>query len=127
MAYKNQNYMTNRKIKEAVDKNQKNYQPQEEEIEEEKTIKATFVVTINEEPYEGATVTIGDKSQNTNADGITIFEGLPNENATATISSDDFDDITRNIVKDEEDQTFNISITRFNYTTPTMEEEEGEW
>lgn len=32
MAYRNQNYMTNRKIKEEVDKNQKNYVAPTEEI-----------------------------------------------------------------------------------------------
>lgn len=35
MAYKNQNYMTNKKIKQEVDKNQKGYQPPEEEVVEE--------------------------------------------------------------------------------------------
>lgn len=128
MAYKNQNYMTNRKIKELVDKNQKNYQPsQEEEIVEEKNIKATFIVVLNGEPYEGATVTIGEASKITDENGKVIFEELPNEDAVATIVSDDFDEVTKNIVKDEEEQTFNINIAKFNVTTPTMEEEEGEW
>lgn len=33
-----QNYMTNRKIKEAADKNQKGYQPPEEEVKEESNV-----------------------------------------------------------------------------------------
>ena len=128
MVYKNQYYMTNRKIKEEVDKNQKDYQPEEEKEEvTETTIKATFIVTINKEGYEGATVTIGSLSKTTDQNGVAIFEGLPNENAVASITSDEFSEITRNIVKDEKEQLFNVDIVSFQVETPTMTEEEVEW
>ena len=122
MAYKNQNYMTNRKIKELVDKNQKGYQ--EDEEVEEITITAKFNVIYNSEPYQGATITIGELSKTTDKDGNAIFENLPNEEATAKIISDDFPEITKNIVKDESEQIFNINTISVQVTGPTLEETE---
>lgn len=53
MAYKNQNYMTNKKIKAAVDKNQKGYVDPEQSQEEEQIVQSNnkFDVILSENDY----------------------------------------------------------------------------
>ena len=55
MAYRNQNYMTNKKIKAAVDKNQKGYiDPDAEQQEETPQVSGTFTVILDEASYNAA-------------------------------------------------------------------------
>ena len=130
----NQNYMTNRLIKETVDKNQKNYQAPEESLGDEENIETTTA---------DITVKVVD-SLNENVEGASV---------KITKDSDDYSCTTKNVpfgvydvltkaesYEDKEQQftvqegTNNLSITlneeiQFGpgISTPTMEEEDGEF
>lgn len=88
MAYRNQNYMTNKKIKQEVDKNQKGYIPQQEESE-------TPVVTYSFKSY-------GDKAKEevlgngtlsiieTTETGFTKFKILTNDFNNSNIINQEY-------------------------------------
>ena len=140
MAYKNQNYMTNRKIKAEVDKNQKNYVPPEIEEEEEEIIETTLTVTVkndSDELIEGASVSIKKKSE-----GLTLYIGQTDSSGTyiinkidvgeynISISANDYTDSINNadltINEGKNEKTYTLNEGVLVEAPPVMEEEEGE-
>lgn len=82
MAYRNQNYMTNKLIKEAVDKNQKDYKPDDEEpngvaetrgSKEPEEYAVTIEVSDNNGLLDEAIVKLGDERGETDSSGIVDF------------------------------------------------------
>lgn len=72
MAYKNQNYMTNRKIKEEVDKNQKDYV--EETPKDPETPKDTTIVGAGESMEEGDGDNLDDDGPSISGSGESMTE-----------------------------------------------------
>lgn len=139
MAYRNQNYMTNRKIKAEVDKNQKDYVPPAVEEEEEKEAATLTIIVKNDldELIENASVSISKTS-----DALTLYTGKTDSNGTYTINDietgeysvsvdvTDYSDIKSEnltIVEGKNEKTFVFNKGILVEAPPIMEEEEGEF
>lgn len=114
MAYKNQNYMTNRLIKETVDKNQKGYQEEAEPVEEPQTGNLTVTVkNIQDEVLEGAKVTLTDSQSNeyiveTDESGEGIIEDLALGEYLAFAEKEFYVSITKNITINKGENTLEM-------------------
>lgn len=136
MAYRNQNYMTNRKIKEEVDKNQKGYidpNAQEPQQEQPKTVNITVTVKdVEDESITGANVSIGNKSGTTTNGTVTIENVSIADNVAITATAENYKDYsnTTNITSSTTTLTIIMEpkdLSSPTVTGPTMIEEEGEF
>ena len=138
----NQNYMTNRLIKETVDKNQKNYQAPEESLGDEENIEPTTaditvkVVDSLNENVEGASVKITKDSDNYScttgkAGGCTI-KNVPLGVYNVLTKAESYEDKEQQFTVQEGTNNLSITLTEEiqfgpGISTPTMEEEDGEF
>lgn len=130
----NQNYVTNRLIKETVDKNQKNYVAPEENIVEEVTT-ADISVSVKDtegEPIENANVTLTKEEESYSgktgkAGGCTIKNvpfGTYNVLATAEL----YVDAEQQFTVEAENNNLLVELEKIHVqvTGPTLEETEEE-
>lgn len=73
------------------------------------TYKNTFTVTYKGTPIEGATVTIGDQSFNTNASGQVVFDLIPGT-YIYSVSAEDYDALTAQFEATEQPQEIAIDM-----------------
>ena len=132
MAYRNQNYMTNNKTKEEIDKNQVNY----EEITKILTIYLN-VVDKNGKGLGGATITVGDLNI-TSLRGGNLVKNYPNTATTISVSKKGYKTISTDLILNavRQGHTFKLelesssqesSVTSWpknNDTEPDSEDEE---
>lgn len=130
----NQNYVTNRLIKETVDKNQKDYVPPEEEVVVEEPTTADINVSVKNNLDEAignaiVTLTKGEEtySGKTGSAGGCTIKNVPFGTYNVLITAEDYVD---------EEQQFTVEAKNNNLIAtlvqgplgigPTMEEEEEE-
>ncbi len=76
------------------------------------TYTLTFeIVGANEDPIEGATITINEQSLTSNSNGIAEFS-LPNGNYTYNISLNDYNAISDQVTISDEDKTVKLTMIR---------------
>lgn len=136
MAYRNQNYMTNKKIKAEVDKNQKNYVAPEVE-EEIKTGNLNITVKDNyDNPVSGVNITLTDKEDNeytakTGSAGGCNINDLPLGEYLALAESELYVSVTKGVTINEGNNSLEIIFEEQQGTIgiagPILEEEEGEF
>ena len=132
MAYKNQNYMTNRLIKETVDKNQVGYEePKEEEVPTSADVSVVAKNNLNEF-IEGCAVTL--------TKGEDIYNGITDDKGECTIkdvpfgtyqvlaSTGNYTDVEQQFTVEESNNNLMITFTQqsFGIDGPTFEETEEE-
>lgn len=121
MAYRNQNYMTNKKIKAAVDKNQKGYQeePQDEELK-----LGNLSITVKnslDETIENANITLTDREDNTytaktgSAGGCNI-KNLPLGEYLALAEADTYVSITQGVTIREGNNNLELVFTEQSFS-----------
>ena len=102
--YQGQNYKVNRKVKEAVDKNQVNYR--ESADSPISIIKRVYVYITDKKGnvLPEVTVTIDDETIITGYGGL-LISNFPNEEKTITVSKEGYKTATATIILDAEKQT----------------------
>ena len=102
--YQGQNYKVNRKVKEAVDKNQVNYR--ESADSPISIIKRVYVYITDKKGnvLPEVTVTIDDETITTGYGGL-LISNFPNEEKTITVSKEGYKTATATIILDAEKQT----------------------
>ena len=132
----NQNYITNRLIKETVDKNQKGYVPPEEEKDEEEITVADISVTAKntlDEPIENAIVTLikdeDSYSGKTGTAGGCTIKNVPFGTYDVLATVDTYIDVEQQFTVEAENNNLIITFEKqtVQVTGPTLEEEEGEF
>lgn len=131
----NQNYITNRLIKEAVDKNQKGYVPPEEEKDEEKITVADISVTAKntlDEPIENAIVTLikdeNSYSGKTGTAGGCTIKDVPLGTYDVLATVDTYINVEQQFTVEAENNNLIITFEKqtVQVTGPTLEVEEEE-
>ena len=138
MAYRNQNYMTNRKIKAEVDKNQKDYVPPVVEEEEEKEATTLTIIVKNDldELIENAIVSVSKTNDalilytgETDSNGTYIINDIETGEYSVSVDVTDYSEIkteTLTIVEGKNEKTFIFNKGVLVEAPPVMEEEEEE-
>lgn len=102
--YQGQNYKVNRKVKEAVDKNQVNYR--ESADSPLSIIKRVYIYITDKKGHvlPEVTVTIDDETVTTGYGGL-LISNFPNEEKTITVEKEGYKSATATIILDAEKQT----------------------